>query len=367
MNSSSLLPRQLALEWGDLRRQIRYANGRCSGQAIGEKWQQMKSGSIIVCPDTAESYSVDLEEGQTLSIGRKPTSKGALVLVLPFPEVSSQHAEIRCHPNAWTIIDSGSTNGTTINGMRLTPGREYTLKDKDVVGIAQYNLLVASPSSSPEGWGAETDEDQEITQFRIHLINATILVGDIKRFSSLMEDYAFNPDLVMQGASRVFDRLNVEIDKNYGHLEKIAGDAIMAYWHGDNSRAGTSMQAYQACLTALQLKEITAKLAKDENYWPFPNHPLMMDLALATGPVATGALGHFQGNPALLGDTANMVFRLEKLIGDDNPGDIFVEASTYDLAKEHFDFDFLGEFSVRGRQRTMTVYRLTGLKKQLKS
>jgi len=318
----------------------------------------MKAGSVIVQPDTPDSYELDLYDGQILMIGRKPDPNGTEKLVLPYPEVSSQHAEIRCKPDTWTIVDSGSTNGTTLNGARLTPGREYALRDKDNVGIAQYNLIVCAPSHGAETQSLEKDQDK--TQFRIHLINATILVGDIKKFTSLMENYAANPALVMQSAGKVFDRLNEEIHRNYGHLEKIAGDAIMAYWHGDDSTTGASLQAYQACHTALIIKEVTAQLAQDKSYWPFGDYPLVLDMALATGPVATGALGTGQGNPALLGDTANIVFRLEKMIGDDKPGDIVVEQTTYDLAKEHFKFDYLGEFSVKGRQRAINVYRLAG-------
>ncbi len=314
----------------------------------------------MVRPDTPESYSVDLQDGQTLTIGRKPT--GSKLLILPFPEVSSQHAEIRCKEDYWTIVDSGSTNGTTLNGARLTPGREYHLKDKDRIGIAQHLLIVSNPSDPGDSSSSDRDDEQEITQFHIHLINATILVGDIKRFSSLMEEYASNPALIMQAASRIFDKLNEEIENNSGHLEKVAGDAIMAYWHGDNTRNGISLQAYRACTTALHLRELSTNLGEDKSLWPFPNHPFMLDLSLATGPVATGALGHFQGNPAVLGDTANIAFRLEKLIADDKPGDIVVDGSTYDLVKDWFNFNFQGEFPVKGRQRTVLVYQLISAK-----
>jgi class 3 adenylate cyclase len=322
----------------------------------------MKAGSIVVRPESPDSYSVELRDGQILSIGRKPGANGTMRLILPFPEVSSQHAEIRCKPEVWTIVDQGSTNGTTLNGARLTAGREYALRDRDVVGIAQYELVVSAPDNFADTLKLESE--QEKTQFRIHLINATILVGDIKRFSGLMEAYASNPDRVMQAASMVFDRLNEEIHRNYGHLEKIAGDAIMAYWHGDDSKPGASMQAYQACYTAIQLKQMTERLAKDFTIWPFTDFPLMMDMALATGPVASGAIGTAQGNPALLGDTANIVFRLEKLIGDEKPGDIVVEQATYELAKEHFNFNFLGDFNVKGRQKAVSVYQLVGLAKK---
>ncbi|HEY9775307.1 MAG TPA: adenylate/guanylate cyclase domain-containing protein [Planktothrix sp.] len=318
------------------------------------------TGSITVNPDTPESYSVDIEDGETLEIGRKPALGGKKKLILPFPEVSGQHAEIRCKPSGWTIVDSGSTNGTNLNGTRLTPGREYLLRSGDVVQIAHYQLRMAPPNA-PTIEEEEERDQQDKTQFRIHLINATILVGDIKGFTTLMEKYAAQPTMVMLAAQRVFDVLNDEIHKNYGQLEKIAGDALMAYWHGDDSRAGQSLQAYQACYSSLRLQTLAADLAHNSEYWPFEDHPLKVDMALATGPVAAGALGHATGNPALLGDTANLVFRLEKLIDDQNSGDIIVEGLTYELAKEHFRFQSLGQHSVKGRQKQVDVYKLVGL------
>jgi len=317
----------------------------------------MKAGTITVNPDSPESYSVELEEGEVLAIGRKPSLGGKRKLILPFPEVSGQHAEIRCKPDGWTIVDSGSTNGTTVNGNRLTPGKEYHLKTGDHVKIAHLDLLIKPAVDMV--FAAEEDQDsQEKTQFRIHLINATILVADIKGFTTLMEAFASEPELVMQAAQRVFEVMNEEISKNFGNLEKIAGDAIMAYWAGDDSRTGANLQAYQACHTALQLRRLAQELSQNQEYWPFVYHPLYLDMALATGPVAAGAIGHSGSNPALLGDTANLVFRLEKLIGDDQPGDIIVESITYELAKETFEFLYLGQFSVKGRQRPVDVHRL---------
>jgi class 3 adenylate cyclase len=316
----------------------------------------MPPGSITVNPDTPESYSLQIEEGEILEIGRKPASGGMKKLILPYPEVSGQHAEIRCKASGWTVVDSGSTNGTNLNGSRLTPGKEYQLRPGDTVQIAHY-LLRVSPPHATKVDEEEFEQAQDKTQFRIHLINATIMVGDIKGFTTLMEQYAAQPDMVMQAAHQIFDVLYEEIHKNYGQLEKIAGDALMAYWQGDDSKSGQRLQAEQACFSALRLQAMAIELAQNPQYWPFDNHPLKVDLALATGPVAAGALGQ-SGNPALLGDTANLVFRLEKLIGDENSGDIVVEGFTYELAKERFRFQSLGMFSVKGRQRPVDVYRL---------
>ncbi|MBX9696190.1 MAG: FHA domain-containing protein, partial [Cyanobacteria bacterium] len=151
----------------------------------------MTSGTIKVNPDSKDTYSVVLEEGEVLQIGRKPAPGGIKKLILPYPEVSGQHAEIRCKPGGWTIMDRNSTNGTTVNGSRCVPGEEYMLKNGDQVRIAQYELTVFPPYTLIEEDPYDYDEEtQDRTQYSIKFMNATILVGDIKKFTSLMEKYA---------------------------------------------------------------------------------------------------------------------------------------------------------------------------------
>ncbi|MFN8657517.1 MAG: adenylate/guanylate cyclase domain-containing protein [Candidatus Obscuribacterales bacterium] len=320
-------------------------------------------GYLVVNPDTPEAYFVELEDGKVLEIGRKPSSSGQRKLVLPIPEVSGVHAELR-DMDGWKIRDLGSTNGTRLNGDWLSPGQDHKLKNGDVITIASIDLLVNLPiSGDDDGMVVQHTDEHEKTQFHIKLINATILVGDIRSFTSLMEAYSDQPDMVMACAQKVFQQLNSEIRKQHGQLEKIAGDAIMAYWQGDDTPgAETNMCAYQACYTALQMKKMVVELAGNPNFWPFPDWPLHVDVALATGPVAAGILGSSKANPALLGDTANLAFRLEKLIGPDQPGDIVMDGTTYELIKTQYEVESLGPVTVKGRQRPVDLYRLVKLK-----
>jgi class 3 adenylate cyclase len=319
----------------------------------------MPAGSIIVYPDSPDSYNVELEPGQTLEIGRKPTTTGNRKLVIPIAEVSGQHAEIRSTAAGWTIRDSGSTNGTKLNGDRLSPGKEYRLYGGDRIQVAHIDLLVDLPADLCQRQPESIEEQQDITHFKINLINATILVADIRGFTSLTEQYADQPEIVMQSTQLVFLCLKGEIEKQHGELEKVAGDAVMAYWQDDGSG---SVQGFQACLTALRLRTLVRALAQRRDHWPFVDHPLEIDIALASGPVATGALGHAKGNQALLGDTANVAFRLEKLVAEDKPGDIIVDETTRNMAEEHFRFEWLGSYNIKGRQRPVEAYRLLGHK-----
>jgi len=317
----------------------------------------MPAGSITVYPDTPESYTVELKEGTHLPIGRRADPSGREKLVIPVPEVSSQHAEIRHTADGWTLRDSGSTNGTRLNGERLTAGKEYQLQSGDRIRIAQIELLVWLPGDpNPRPLVEAEQESHEKTHLRIQLLNATILVADIQAFTSLMEQHAGNPEIVMQAAQRVFEALNEEVRNTNGQLEKILGDAMMAYWQEDEEKPGA--QAIEACQSALRLRCLVGILAQNPDYWPFSSHALKVDLALATGPVAAGALGHKEANPALLGDTANLAFRIEKLIDDKTPSNIIVDAATYQAVKHKFKFVEMGQVNVKGRLRPVDVHCL---------
>lgn len=58
------------------------------------------------------------------------------------PYVSGNHGTIAKTDSGWTITDAGSTNGTFINGARLTPGSAAPLKKGDRVRIATLDFTV---------------------------------------------------------------------------------------------------------------------------------------------------------------------------------------------------------------------------------
>ena len=58
------------------------------------------------------------------------------------PYVSGRHGVIGKSGEVWTITDSGSTNGTFINGSRLTVGAAAPVKKGDSVRIATLDFTV---------------------------------------------------------------------------------------------------------------------------------------------------------------------------------------------------------------------------------
>ena len=64
-----------------------------------------------------------------VTFGRRPESP----VQLADPNVSRNHAEIRPHGNGWVLVDLGSTNGTRVNGVRVS-SHELTEGDEIAFG-----------------------------------------------------------------------------------------------------------------------------------------------------------------------------------------------------------------------------------------
>ncbi len=67
-------------------------------------------------------------------------------MIMPDYAISKRHAIIDIENGAYFIRDTGSTNGTRLNGSRL--GKKRTqLKDKDVISFARYEFTFLYPRS----------------------------------------------------------------------------------------------------------------------------------------------------------------------------------------------------------------------------
>lgn len=87
----------------------------------------------IASDPPAEIIQVD---GGTLSIGRGTENH----VVVDSEAVSRRHAALVGTDTHWVFKDFGSTNGSWINGIRLTPGQMKLLRDGDVVQLADFPM-----------------------------------------------------------------------------------------------------------------------------------------------------------------------------------------------------------------------------------
>jgi HD-GYP domain-containing protein (c-di-GMP phosphodiesterase class II) len=86
------------------------------------------------------------ESGTVLRAGRLAT----LEMVLDDSSVSRRHAELRSTTAGWRLRDLGSTNGTFLNGTRLTGG-DWPLREHDVIRCGNIQLVVEELDDAEEG------------------------------------------------------------------------------------------------------------------------------------------------------------------------------------------------------------------------
>ena len=84
----------------------------------------------------------------TTTIGRRP---GNTVVIAGDPYISGRHAELLCDATGCYLVDSGSTNGTVVNGERLEPGQKQLLLDGDEVTIGEGTYVFETLSGVEEG------------------------------------------------------------------------------------------------------------------------------------------------------------------------------------------------------------------------
>ncbi|MEE8389191.1 MAG: FHA domain-containing protein [Anaerolineae bacterium] len=93
-------------------------------------------------PQPGQTFMLDQDE---LTLGREPHNK----ITISDPQVSRQHARIMRQGDLMVIEDAGSTNGTFVNGMRLTG--PHALANGDVIGLGDAVTLTyygPSPAST---------------------------------------------------------------------------------------------------------------------------------------------------------------------------------------------------------------------------
>jgi len=77
--------------------------------------------------------------------------------------ISSRHAELERKGPGWYVSDLGSTNGTKLNGERITTKR--ALRDSDVIGLGRTTLTFRDPGSRKDSTTRRTNTDApEITK-----------------------------------------------------------------------------------------------------------------------------------------------------------------------------------------------------------
>jgi len=231
-------------------------------------------------------------------IGRSPHS----TIILDDQVASRDHAMIRRDATGYCILsDSGSRNGTMLNGRQVTtPTR---LGDEDVIRIGLQELLFHQPEPST----AMRMPEAPATATMIHLANSliSVLVADLRGYTVLSRE--LGEARISTLMSEIFRETGELLFRNKSWSQKYIGDAVMAVWLHPN---GTVMPDEFAAIidTIAELRLIMEPM---QAKYDLPR-ALAFGASINTGFAQIGNMGSSAiSDFTALGDTVNKAFRLE--------------------------------------------------------
>ena len=177
-------------------------------------------------------------------------------------------------------------------------------------------------------------------------IEATVVFIDICGFSSISEKES--PDNVVKLLNSYFDMMVTEIIDQQGHVDKFIGDAVMAVFRGDYHLD----RAIDACLA---VRRKIGELPKNAFNIAFsPN----VSIGINSGQMISGNTGSADLRRldfTVIGDEVNLAQRLQASAGE---GQILISEKNYDLIKESFQCNKVGEVKLKNKAVPVIAYEV---------
>jgi adenylate cyclase len=216
------------------------------------------------------------------------------------PRASRRHALIRRQPDGFWFFDLGSSNGSYINGRRVTTAQ--LLRNGDLVKIGDHQLRFEGGAQPGDAW---CETQSHLTLIGARSKEALILVSDIQGFTALSELLA--PEELAPIIGSWYSAVGQALDEHGATLDKFIGDCVLAYW------LDTSIPARMEALRAARAMRRVAEQVQRAHCETLARVGLAFrtGAALHLGSVAYGAIS--AGEFTLLGDAVNLAFRLESL------------------------------------------------------
>jgi adenylate cyclase len=195
-------------------------------------------------------------------------------------------------------------------------------------------------------------------------LTATVLFTDLANFTTLAE--GMNPIELMNWLNQYMNEMSDIIIAEGGMINKYIGDAIMAVFGAPvkkNDQAGIAADALNAVESAVRMGE---RLQVLNQQWQQQGLPVVgMRVGIYTGSLVAGTLGGQQRMEyTVIGDTVNTASRLEsfdKSVATPNeqqPCRILVGESTWQLIRDHYVTEQIGECQLKGKLNMLTIYRI---------
>jgi adenylate cyclase len=193
----------------------------------------------------------------------------------------------------------------------------------------------------------------EVARIGGHTETLTILFSDIANFTNISE--AMAPEALTNHLASYFQAMIDALHHHGATVDKIVGDAIVAFWGAPTPMPDQTDRAMQA---VLECRDTLARLNETWRAQGLPELPTRF--GLATGSVVVGNMGApTRLAYTVLGDTVNLASRLEgmnKVYGST----ILVDRGTQQACGDRYAMRHLDRIIVAGKTQATDIFEVLG-------
>jgi class 3 adenylate cyclase len=269
-------------------------------------------------------------------------------LVIPDPEISSTHLEIRLDTEAdQAFVVDTSSNGSLLNGARLERAVPLSIRPGDLIRVGHFAFTFRSYR-----FNAVPDMPPARTRERIGRHAMVMVVGDIVNYSTISQ--VSDEEVMARCLHTLWHGLRGVMHAQRGTLSHYAGDAVLAVWEMDRFPDAAEL----AISFALAADRLVEALAPQLPLRGPDGLPIRMGWGVVQGIAAVAAMT--RSADAVIGDSANVAFRLAGLASREGRAPILVTSRVQRGVAEKFSWGQSELVEIKGRRGTETVFPIVG-------
>jgi adenylate cyclase len=178
----------------------------------------------------------------------------------------------------------------------------------------------------------------------------TALFADLSGFTGLAE--RLDAEQLLEVIDPIVAALSTIVGRYEGHVEKYAGDALLALFGAPVAHDDDAERALRAAV------EMHVELARICEALPADRRSLTLHVGVASGHGIARMLGSgARMDYAVLGDSVVLAQRLESVAP---AGETYVGETAFRLTRHRFDLEPVGELELKGKREPVPVWRLVG-------
>ncbi len=203
---------------------------------------------------------------------------------------------------------------------------------------------------APEGARREIEKDSQI-KLGGEWIEATIMFSDLRGFTSMSEK--LSPTAVVELLNEYLQDMSLALKAHHGDINEYIGDAILGVFH-DRDGVSSSVLAVRAALDMQASLDRLRQRTENETL-----KKIKMGVGLHTGELVEGWIGaEDRVKYGVVGDTVNLAARIQDRSRDGKHTFILVSGATREKLGNHFELDFFGDETFKGKTGTTPVWEV---------